>query len=51
MLGKARKAGYFKEATDVEHLKKDSDLDSLRSRDDYKKLVADLEAKTTAKRK
>jgi tetratricopeptide (TPR) repeat protein len=49
LLGKAREAGYFKEAIDVEHMQKDSDLDSLRSRDDYNKLVADLEAKTTPK--
>jgi serine/threonine-protein kinase len=29
---------------DVEHLKKDSDLDPLRGRDDFKKLVAELES-------
>jgi tetratricopeptide (TPR) repeat protein/tRNA A-37 threonylcarbamoyl transferase component Bud32 len=29
---------------DVEHMKKDSDLDPLRGRDDFKKLVAELES-------
>ena len=32
-------AGCFEDAANIEHMKKDSDLDSLRSRDDYKKLV------------
>jgi hypothetical protein len=31
--------------TDVAHKKQDSDLDSLRERDDFKSLVRDLEAR------
>ena len=30
---------------DVAHLKKDTDLDPLRQRDDFRKLVAELEGK------
>src|SRR5262249_35748711 len=30
---------------DVPHMKKDTDLDPLRRRDDFRKLVADLEGK------
>jgi hypothetical protein len=30
---------------DAAHMKKDSDLDPLRGRDDFQKLLADLEAK------
>jgi serine/threonine-protein kinase len=43
-LSKARGTDYFKDPTKVAHMKKDSDLNSLRSRSDYKKLVAELEA-------
>jgi hypothetical protein len=32
-------------------MKKDSDLDSLRSREDFKKLMADLEGKKTGEEK
>ena len=35
-------AGGFK---DVDHMKKDSDLDALRQRDDFKKFVAELQSK------
>jgi serine/threonine-protein kinase len=35
---------------DVEHLKKDSDLDRLRGRDDFKKLVAELESGAPGKK-
>ena len=31
---------------DVAHMKRDKDLDCLRTRDDFKKLIAELEAKT-----
>jgi tetratricopeptide (TPR) repeat protein len=41
LLTKAVQAGW-KDAT---HMKKDTDLDSLREREDFKKLVAELEAK------
>jgi serine/threonine-protein kinase len=48
LLAKARAAGYFKDATDVENMKKDSDLASLRSRDDFQKLLAQLKEKAKA---
>jgi hypothetical protein len=41
LLTKAVSAGY----TIVGHIKRDPDLKDLHSRDDFKKLVADLEAK------
>jgi hypothetical protein len=40
-LGQALQNGY----KDLDNLKKDQDLDPLRSRDEFKKLVADLEGK------
>lgn len=46
LLIQAVKAGY----KDVAHMKKDPDLDSLRGRDDFRKLLADLEAKFPPKR-
>jgi tetratricopeptide (TPR) repeat protein len=45
-LVKAVAAGY----KDAAHMKKDSDLDPLRGRDDFRKLLADLEAKFPPKR-
>jgi hypothetical protein len=45
LLAKARDLGYFQSAHELETLKRDSDFDTLRSRDDYKKLVGELEAK------
>jgi serine/threonine-protein kinase len=44
LLTRAMERGHFKNAAKVAHMKKDSDLDSLRSRGDFKKLVAELEA-------
>jgi hypothetical protein len=41
-LRKAIAAGY----KDVAHMKKDRDLDALREREDFKALVAELEAKS-----
>jgi serine/threonine protein kinase/tetratricopeptide (TPR) repeat protein len=41
MLLSAVAKGY----KDIEHMKKNKDLDLLRERDDFKKMVADLEAK------
>jgi serine/threonine protein kinase len=41
-LHQAVTAGY----KDVAHLKKDTDLDALRERGDFKKLIAELEAKS-----
>jgi hypothetical protein len=43
LLGKARAVGYFQEPARVEHLKTDKDLDPLRDREDFKKLLAELE--------
>jgi eukaryotic-like serine/threonine-protein kinase len=44
-LTKAVAAGYKNAA----HMKKNADLDSLREREDFKKLIAELEAKTEKK--
>jgi hypothetical protein len=44
LLAKAGASGHFKDPARVEHLKKDSDLDPLRTREDYKKLLANLES-------
>ena len=44
-LQKAVQAGY----KDAAHMKKDTDLDPLRDRDDFKKLLAELEAKAEKK--
>ena len=41
LLAKAVQAGY----QDAAHMKKDTDLDPLREREDFKKLLAELEAK------
>jgi tetratricopeptide (TPR) repeat protein len=51
LLAKARDAGYFKEPAVAERLKTDPDLDSLRSRADFKRLVAGLEARSIGERK
>jgi eukaryotic-like serine/threonine-protein kinase len=45
LLTLAKGQGYFKDAQNVEHMNKDSDIDPLRQREDYKKLLAELEAK------
>ena len=44
-LLKAVQAGY----KDAAHMKKDTDLDPLRERDDFKKLIAELEKKAEKK--
>jgi hypothetical protein len=41
LLREATSKGY----TDVAHMKRDSDLDPLRQRDDFRKFLADLEGK------
>jgi hypothetical protein len=46
MLTQAMKAGYM----DAARMKTDPDLDPLRDRDDFKRLVADLEAKFPSKK-
>jgi serine/threonine-protein kinase len=43
LLIRAHQVGYFKDAANVENMKQDSDLKGLRARDDYKKLLAELE--------
>ena len=43
LLQEARQAGFFARAANVQNLKKDPDLDAVRSRDDFKKLVQELE--------
>jgi hypothetical protein len=43
LLRQAQKAGYFKAKANVEHMGKDKDLDPLRQREDFRKLVADLQ--------
>jgi hypothetical protein len=43
LLHQARIGGFFQDPGRVEHMKKDADLDALRSRDDFKKLLADVE--------
>jgi hypothetical protein len=45
LLAMARNGGYFKNRANVKSMKKDHRLDSLRRRDDFKKLLADLERK------
>jgi hypothetical protein len=44
LLHQAVKAGY----TDAAHLKEDTDLDPLRGRDDFKKLLQELGKKSSA---
>ena len=44
LLDKAVKEGW----NDAKHTAKDTDLDPLRDRDDFKKLLADLEKKAAA---
>ena len=47
LLRKAVKAGY----KDAAHMKKDTDLDALRGREDFKKLLAELDKSSPAKPK
>lgn len=43
LLARARDAGHFKDAVNLASLKTDSDIDILRSRPDFKKLLGELE--------
>jgi hypothetical protein len=45
LLGRAHAVGVFKAPHNVERLKQDKDLDLLRSRDEFKKLLREVEAK------
>jgi hypothetical protein len=42
LLGRARQAGYFKVPANLAKLKADTDLDPLRLREDFKKILAEL---------
>jgi tetratricopeptide (TPR) repeat protein len=48
LLGQARARGHFKDVARVEDLKKETDLDSLRGRDDFKNLIAELQSQAIA---
>jgi len=45
LLGKAGAAGYFKNPAQIVHMKKDTDLEPLRNRTDFKKFLAEIEKK------
>jgi tetratricopeptide (TPR) repeat protein len=47
LLRESQTLGYFKEATHVAHMKKDTDLDALHERDDFKQFVQKLETSAT----
>jgi serine/threonine-protein kinase len=51
LLRKAHARGYFKHPENLRHLKTDGDLTSLRNRDDFKKLLAEVESKAPPKGK
>jgi tetratricopeptide (TPR) repeat protein len=44
LLRRAQAAGFFKNRANIEELKQYADLDPLRSREDFKKFVTELEA-------
>jgi hypothetical protein len=44
LFRRAQAAGFFQDCRTVEYLKKDPDLAPLRSREDFRKFVAELEA-------
>jgi serine/threonine-protein kinase len=44
LLSQAQAAGYFKNSAVLAHLKKDEDLNALRSRPDFQQLLASLDA-------
>jgi hypothetical protein len=43
MLERARSADYFEKRAIVDRLKQDRDFTALRGRDDFKKLIAELD--------
>jgi hypothetical protein len=43
LLRQAHKAGYFKQPTNIDQMKKDSDQRALRARPDYRDLLKELE--------
>jgi hypothetical protein len=44
LLRRAQAAGFFKDRAPTARIKQDADLDALRSREDFKKFVAELGA-------
>jgi serine/threonine protein kinase/tetratricopeptide (TPR) repeat protein len=46
LLTLAKGQGFFKDAKKVEHMNKDTDLDPLRARKEFKQFIAELEGKT-----
>ena len=46
LLTQADSAGFFKDPAHIDHLKADKDLDSLRSRADFKKFLSEVESAT-----
>jgi hypothetical protein len=49
LLHQAKTAGLFKDLKQIENFKKDTDLDTLRQRDDYQKFAAELAEKGKAR--
>ena len=45
LLRRAQAAGYFRDAGRLARMKQNKDLNAIRDRDDFKRLVAELEAK------
>jgi eukaryotic-like serine/threonine-protein kinase len=45
ILNRIKAAGFFKESAAVAYMKTDSDLDPVRGREDFKKLMAEMEKK------
>jgi serine/threonine-protein kinase len=48
LLQRLQSQGYFNDRSLVTYMEKDKDIDPLRGRDDFKKLLAELEAKPKA---
>jgi tetratricopeptide (TPR) repeat protein len=42
LLKRSQAAGFFNDATNIDHLGKDTDLDALRERDDFRKFMDEL---------
>ena len=48
LLGQARAARFFNVSGNLKYLKTEKDFDPIRSRDDFKKLLSEVEAKAKA---
>ena len=44
LLTDARVAGFFKDPKNIAHIAKDSDLEALRTRADFKKFLQELQS-------